>query len=442
MAELQVINYILQSKSLDFVNRYNITEDYFTLYKDEFKFILEHYRKYSTVPDKETMATEFKDFEFINVGESEKYMAEKLQEAYIYAYIVPVIQESANILQTDSIEAVDFLNSKINGIKKLTMTKMGQDITKRANESWEDYLSRREVDGLIGITSGFKEIDDVTHGWLPGEDVIAIVGRPNEGKSWIAQKFGANAWERGYSVLHYSGEMSTTYVTLRQHTLVGNFSNNGLQKGSMQLGSETDNRTPEEYKAFLQRLQESPVPYWVVTPEDFGGRPTMSQINMLIEMYKPDLVIIDQLSLMEDERASRGQPTRVTYGHLTEDMLASSIKYKIPFIVDCQGSRKSSQKNKNKVSEDNVPELDEIAEADAIGQNVTRMIGLKQTSAGLKLGFRKNRYGINNKDFLYYWDIDVGTFRYIISGDKTEAGGIDGGRNFDAGDYESGEEVF
>jgi replicative DNA helicase len=139
---------------------------------------------------------------------------------------------------------------------------------------------------------------------------------------------------------------------------------------------------------------------------------TVPVLNGLIEKYKPDIIGIDQFSLMNDARAEKGDPTRIKLAHISEDLYNSSEKYSKPIIADAQANRKASEKKKGDTEAD-TPELDEIQEADAIGQNSSRVISIKQSAAGLKVTVKKNRYGLNNKEFLYFWDIDKGYFKKI-----------------------------
>ena len=71
-----------------------------------------------------------------------------------------------------------------------------------------------------------------------GEELVVITGRTNVGKSWIAEFFGTMAWEAGYKILHYSGEMSVEMVGFRFDTLHKHFSNMGLLNGSGVLGKK------------------------------------------------------------------------------------------------------------------------------------------------------------------------------------------------------------
>lgn len=423
MVELQIINKILTENSLGLTVSRGITSDYFTTYRAEYDFILGHNEKYGQVPDALTMGSQFKDFDFVQVNEADQYLLEKLAEQYTFKMVVPIVQKSADMLQTDSIEAVRYLKSKIEPLLNIGKFGLGKNIIKTAMERWDEYIKRKSVNGLLGITTGMPEMDEILHGWLPGEELVTIVGRTNEGKSWIMIYFLVMAWKAGKKVLLYSGEMSSLIVGFRFDTLHENFSNSGMMNGGEQLGTSTDSRSEGDYQTYIDGLAKMDVPFIVVTPKDFGGRrPTVQDLNMLIEKYKPDIVGVDQLSLMEDHRQRKGDPNRILLSHITEDLFLSSEKYGIPILADAQANRKAAQSTKKDQGAENTPELDEIGEADAIGQNSSRVISIKQTSAGLKMAIKKNRYGINNREFLYFWDIDTGRFQFIHNSQYESAG--------------------
>ena len=181
-----------------------------------------------------------------------------------------------------------------------------------------------------------------------------------------------------------------------------NYTNSQLMRGTIADGDY------KQYITDLETNKELP-PYIVVTPADFGGKMlTVSKLRVLIKEYKPDIVGIDQISLMEDERRGKGDQTRTQYTHIAQDLFNISIEFSIPIVVDAQANR-----NKADMDKPENPELADIGESDGIAQNSSRVISLVQTKAGLSLKITKNRYGENNKQLLYVWDIDNGIFSFV-----------------------------
>ena len=68
LAELQCINYIFQKNSMQIVQLNGLTEDYFTTYKNHFKYLVDFYNRYNQLPSKETFQIEFKDnFDWLTI---------------------------------------------------------------------------------------------------------------------------------------------------------------------------------------------------------------------------------------------------------------------------------------------------------------------------------------------------------------------------------------
>lgn len=415
MIELQVLNRVLKTKSLALLKNNGITVDYFVTYSNEARFIYEHYEKYGVVPDVETFLDKFPDFDLFEVRETDQYLIETLKEQHLYNEMVPFINRMNDLVTEDSQKAMDYAKKKLEYLSTLIVSFIpGHDIIKGAVERGNEYKKRLEIKGLLGITTGIPEFDEVTHGWLPGEDFIVIVGRTNEGKTWVLLFFLVAAWKSGKRVLLYSGEMPKDIVGFRFDTLNEHFSHSALMSGSPDLG---DSRKPEDYIEYVNNISKDPnlPPFIVVTPKDLGGkRLDAPTLEMLIEQYKPDIVGIDQLSLMSDYRAERGQPERIRYTHIAEDLYAISEKYGIPILSPSQANRETAKKSDDEAA----PELHEISESDGVGQNATRVISMRQLGSTLKLSIKKNRYGKKNYELLLLWDIDKGLIKPFMQVQK------------------------
>lgn len=402
MIQLQVLNRVLTDKSLNLIMENGITPEHFNQYPEEYEFIINHYNKYGNVPDDETMLAKFPDFELLNVSESVKYLVETIHEEHIYNKAVPLMNKAAELLQTNAQEAVEYLLPRVQELLQKFSYSAGTDIMQNTADRYNEMVARRGKDGLLGISSGLEELDELLGGWLPGEELVTIVGRVNQGKSWILLFFLAKAWEQGKKVLLYSGEMSATQVAYRVDTLISHYSNSSLTRGTL---SDEDCKA---YKQELERFEQFNNMFIVVTPKDLGGkRLTAPVLASLIEKYNPDIIGIDQLSLMDDARSNR-DVLRVQLTHIAEDLFRLSEKYQKPILADAQANRKAHDKDTPQA-----PELTEIGESDGIGQYSSRVISILQAPSGLKLSIKKNRHGANNKNLTYCWDIDRGTFDFL-----------------------------
>lgn len=410
MVELQCLNRILKDHNLDLVRKNGIPTDYFIEYNEEFIFINNHYEEYATVPDTPTFLKKFPEFEIIEVNESDKYLLKTLQEAYIYTKMVPYVKKIAELCQQDSNEAVDFARTELDAIKQLSrITKPGTDLIQSYQYCADEYKRRIEAKGLLGISTGLASIDQATHGWVY-PDVIGIVGRLNEGKSWLLFWFLINAWQQGKSVLLYSGEMDNLMLQMRFGALHGHFSNLGLMSGREDL---SNGKTFQDFFTYARDITNNKTPFIVLTPKDLkDSKLTIPELINAIELHKPDIVGIDQISLMEDYRATRGQQTRIGFTHITEDLFSISEKYEIPIILAAQAGREAAKESKKDGAK--APDVEQVSESDGIAQNLSRMLTLKQDGEDrLLVCLRKNRYGLKNQEWKLRWNIDVGDIGFI-----------------------------
>ena len=421
MIEQSLICKLLEAQDLELLTSSGVTAEMFLTCKEEVLFISNHYQQYKQIPDKLTFLGRFKDFQMLEVSESSDYLIYKLKEAYTYTKIVPIIQAASDKLREDSIKAIEYIKAELENLTKAVPVggnSDGYDIISNAKDRLAEYKKRCESKGMIGIPTGIPQLDEITNGWLWGEELAVIVGRTNVGKSWIGEYFPTIAWNMGYKILFYSGEMSREMVGFRFDTLNKHFSNMGLLNGASTLGNnptvEGSSYGTEDYENYISQLSQKSG-FVVVTPDDLGGRkPNVDELKALAVKHEADMIVVDQLSLMSDKR--RADNPRIAYNNISEDLFLMSKELRKPVILLAQANREAVKNRKKGES----PELHDLAESDGIGQNATRVISISVIDGTLKLAVKKNRYGINNKEVLMIWDINTGYLKPLVSENPEE----------------------
>lgn len=427
MVTLQILNKVLENKDYSLIQTNGLTVEYFQDYPEEFTFIVDHYQQYGIVCDKETFIKQFPDFAFIEVSEPDDYLIQALREEFLYAKAVPVIQKAAELLKNDSRQAVEFLTA---GLAELPLDEeaAGTNIIMQAQERLDAYEYKRSHPDTWVITTGFPELDTIIGGWDRGEDFIILFARTGQGKSWVLVKTLTHAWQIGYRVGYISPEMSPVKIGYRFDTLLKNFSNKDLLRGN----------EIKEYPTFIHELSQEKTPFIVKTPKDFGKKITVTKLRTFIQSNQLDILGIDGITYLTDERNRKGDSKTISLTNISEDLMSLSLELGVPIIAVVQSNRSGVKDN-----QEDVPELENIRDSDGIAHNASKIISLKQQGPGLKMVVKKNREGATGGSLLYHWDIDKGVFDYIPDdSDDVDEEVRESSKNAIRSSFKDGAEVF
>jgi len=395
MIELQFLNALLdtQDKSLLVLN--NIDESFFTSYKNEYNFIRNHMDTYQNIPDKQTFADHFPNFDFIQVNENPNYLIDRLYEEKnkeALARTFTKVRDLVNANRTE--EAINLYTSAAADMvkaKHLDCIDLLRDTTR-----YNDYLERCNNYNTFYVKTGFAELDELIGGWDRNEELVTIAARTNTGKTWVALRCAVAALEQGLNVGIYSGEMSDRKVGYRIDTLISHISNSGITRGNEAYKAQ--------YKMYIddlaQRYQGS---LKVLTPVMLGGPAGVTALRAFIEKENLDILIVDQHSLLEDDRHAKTPVEKAS--NISKDLKNLQVLKKIPIIAVSQQNRSSTE---------NGVDASHIAQSDRIGQDSTIILFFeKNDDSTMTLSLVKSRDSVNFKKFNYAVDFDKGIWRYL-----------------------------
>lgn len=253
---------------------------------------LEFWNRYGKEPDRETLRLEYPNYRLAKTPEPLSYYIERLLEYHKRSATIHLAAKVADYLDQEEIDlALGEMSDGVYKIARATANTEDEDVI----STWEERLKRWEkleesVGELVGIPTGFKFIDQATGGYQP-EQFIVLIGPNKSGKSSIVLQSAIAASNAGYSVVFVSFEMSNQEQEARHDGIRGGFNPNLLLQGKM---------TPKQkhtLRMALKRIEENPPIHFI---HDMGAR-NLSGTIAKVHQYKPDLVIVDGMYLMDAE---------------------------------------------------------------------------------------------------------------------------------------------
>lgn len=397
LAELQCLNYVFQKNSMQIIQLNSITEDYFTTYKKHYKFLKDFYEKYNQIPSKEVFQVEFKDsFDWLNVTDSEEFIIDKLREAKLYRDLIVDYNQITELLKDEksdiAIERMGALAQKYLKEKPAPVSDLVADVKQR----YDIYLDKVHNPTTSFITTGVKELDDIFGGWDMKNESAVIAARTGIGKSWWLTYFALQGVKQGLNVGYYSGEMEPELVGYRMDTFFG-----GIPNGALTHGNES---ILEQYTQYIEDLSKVLKGHlYCLTPEMIGGNATVSRLRAFIEKYNLDMLCVDQLSLMDDER--KGRSTKEQLDNISKDLRTLQRLKKIPILSASQLNREEYEDG---------PSTRNISGSDRVGHDATIVLFVERKQGDqMVFTIGKARNAQAGDKLTYYWNVNLGVLNYI-----------------------------
>ncbi|MES2404545.1 MAG: replicative DNA helicase [Pseudomonadota bacterium] len=212
------------------------------------------------------------------------------------------------------------------------------------------YANRGQLNGL---TTGFKDLDDLTSG-LQRQDLVIVAGRPSMGKTAFALNIAeAVAMRARQPVLVFSMEMSASQLAFRLISSMGRINQKDLRSGEL---------AEEEWPRVSQAaslLSESKI-FIDDTPALSPGE-LRSRARRMMREHGLGLVVIDYLQLMQVPGNKENRATEIS--EISRNLKAMAKELDVPVIALSQLNRALEQRN------DKRPVMSDLRESGAIEQD-------------------------------------------------------------------------
>jgi len=216
------------------------------------------------------------------------------------------------------------------------------------------YYRKREI---LGVPSGFIDLDNLTSGWQDG-DLIIIAARPSHGKTALGVNICHHAARRAQVPAGIvSMEQPKEQLVQRLMASVGQINASRLRSAKMSPGEWV------KFNEVIEKLAE--VPLYIIDKPAMTILEIRSQARRLKSRHGIGLLVVDYLQLARDPKArSREQEI----ASISRSLKALAKELHLPVIALCQLNR-DVEKRPNKR-----PQLADLRESGAIEQDADLVI--------------------------------------------------------------------
>ena len=354
-----------------------------------YRYIKDYFRKFRTMPTVEAILNDL-EIELPEIHEPIEYYISKIRERKKINISVETTNKLVNYIENRQIdqwikeakELIRYWNSFLEERKGVRCLKDLKDDIVR----YFDYIEKTQHGELIGLPSLWPQLDRETLGWQAG-DLITIVGKLGVGKTFFSLLLAKAVYEIKKKILFVSMEMTQEKIGLRFISILKGIPWDKVRRGQL---------SPEEFNELWNTILNDDRFYVV----DSSSVRDVIDIQIMIEEYQPDLVIVDGMYLISGREWEK-------INELVRSLKLTAVKYQIPIIQVTQFNR---QLRKNRE-----PTTDYIGFSNAIGEDSDVILGLTKRDKEyqtLRVNVLKIRDGVA-KPLQINWDFENMNYDFV-----------------------------
>jgi replicative DNA helicase len=238
-----------------------------------------------------------------------------------------------------------------------------KDIMEGALDEIEAIDSRG--DAMIGVPTGFTDLDELTNGLHPGQMII-VAARPAMGKSTLGLDFARSASiKHGLTSCIFSLEMSRTEITMRLLSAEAKVPLHHMRNGKM---------TDDDWAKLARKMGEvSEAPLFIDDSPNLTMMEIRAKARRLKQRHDLKMIIIDYMQLMTSGKKVESRQLEVSEFSRSIKLLAKELE--VPVIAISQLNRGAEQRT------DKRPMLSDLRESGSLEQDADMVILLHREDA-------------------------------------------------------------
>jgi replicative DNA helicase len=309
---------------------------------------------------------------------------------YTDGLINSIIRREMAILGTDCTlaseeqrpqDAIPQLQQKVNQLTAIRSGSTDIVMSSSADRVLDAYYDRKERKGITGIPWPWQTLNEETMGIQKNEFTV-LYGRPKSMKTWLLLTIAMHAYDFGSrKVLIYTREMHPNQILDRCACLLARAPYGAFRKGLLhEIPGEFGGTKQDDLHLALESLATDELACTeetghhkgvIITSdrEDKKGGGVMG-LKAKVEKYEPDLILVDGVYLMRDDRKGLRSVGWENMTNITQDLHDLALDSKRPLIGTTQANRGAESATEKTMA--NIAHSDSFAMDCDLAMNVIR----------------------------------------------------------------------
>lgn len=259
-------------------------------------------------------------------------------------------------------DALDLVNVAQSEIYSVTGESQGEDyvtLSHAVDDAMELInLATAMPDGMLGVPTGFTELDQMTNGFAGGQMVI-IAARPAMGKSTLALDVARHAAVHTDSpTVFFSLEMGRAEIAMRLLAAEATIPMQTLRKGTL------DGRDFQKLAATQGRIANAPL--FIDDSPNLTLVEIRAKCRRLKQQHGLKMVVIDYLQLLASGKKVESRQQEVSEFSRALKLLSKELD--VPVVALSQLNRASEQRS------DKMPAISDLRESGSLEQDADMVI--------------------------------------------------------------------
>ncbi len=256
-------------------------------------------------------------------------------------------------------EVVDEAEQALFKVTEKRVSSSFQSMESLVTDAFEELKTiAQQRDKMIGVPTGFKDVDELFHGYRPG-DLVILAARPGVGKTAFALNLAVNAAKAGTAVAFFSLEMSASQLTQRILCSEALISLNKVRSGKIADGDWSAIVGASNRLAQVEMYIDDTPGLSIMEARAKARR----ELRHIMGSDKKGLIIIDYLQLMQPPTVRRDGNRAVEVGEISRGLKVLAKEMGMPVIALSQLNRSVEMRGKKR------PMLADLRESGSIEQD-------------------------------------------------------------------------